>query len=427
MLLQSTQRVGKLETLMKNRTLSIALKNLILAGAVGAVAASHAADAPGVTATEIKIGHTAALSGPAAQYGLLARANAAFFKMINEQGGINGRKVNLLVVDDEYVPNKSFEAVRKLVEQEDVAFMYGSFGTPSNSAQAPYLNRQSVPHLFLGTGADKWGDQKALPWSMGFQPSFRQEARIYTKHILQANLDAKIGVLYQNDDFGRDYLKGVQDVLGKSQSNKLVKAVSYETSDATVDSQVVSLQAAGADVIVLAAIPKFAGQAIRKAYSMNWRTTMYVAAGAAGISATTEPAKDRAGVILFSGAFGKDPRDAAWDKDAGMVQYREFMKKYMASDDPNNPLPGYAFNTGSLLVQVLKHAGKDLSRQNIMKQAENLKNVNLPLLLPGIRVTTAKDDHYPVDQMQLVRWNGNRWVAFGDLMSITDQPWRVGP
>jgi branched-chain amino acid transport system substrate-binding protein len=396
-----------------------------LACGIGAGFAAHAADAPGVSAGEIKIGQTAALSGPAAAYGLLARANTAFFKMVNDQGGVNGRKVNLVTADDEYVPNKSFEAVRKLVEQDKVAFMYASFGTPSNSAQAPYLNREGVPHLFLGTGADKWGDQKALPWSMGFQPSFRQEARIYTKHILLNDFDAKIGVLYQNDDFGRDYLKGVQDVLGKFQASKLVKAVSYETSDATVDSQVVSLQAAGANVIVLAAIPKFAGQALRKAYAINWRPTMYVAMGAADQPATTDPIRDRAGILLFTGQFGKDPKDSAWDKDAGMLAYRDFMKKYMPGEDANNPLPGLAFNTGHLLVRVLKQAGNDLSRQNIMKQAESLKAVSLPLLLPDIRVSTSKEDHYPVDQLRMARWNGNRWSPIGEVVSTTDQPWRV--
>lgn len=401
------------------------ITSFALAMGLGASIAANAADAPGVSATEIKIGQTAALSGPAAAYGLLARANTAFFKMINDQGGINGRKINLVTADDEYVPNKSFEAVRKLVEQDKVAFMYASFGTPSNSAQAPYLNREGVPHLFLGTGADKWGDQKQLPWSMGFQPSFRQEARIYTKHILMNDFDAKIGVLYQNDDFGRDYLKGVQDVLGKFQANKLVKAVSYETSDATVDSQIVSLQAAGANVIVLAAIPKFAGQAIRKAYAINWRPTMYVAAGAADQPATTDAAKDRSGIILFTGQFGKDPKDPVWDKDPGMVAYREFMKKYMPSEDATNPLPVLAFNTGNLLVRVLKQAGSDLSRQNIMKQAESLKNVPLPLLLPDVRVNTAKDDHYPVDQMRLARFNGARWAPIGEVISTTDQPWRV--
>ncbi len=380
--------------------------------ALSATAAGAQAGAP-----PLRIGHTAALSGPAAQYGLLARTNEAFFRMVNEQGGIHGRPIELIVTDDEYVPNKSFEAVRKMVEQDKVLLMYGSFGTPTNSAQAPYLNRQKVPQLFLGTGADKWGDEKALPWSMGFQPSFRHEAQIYARHILQTMPQAKIGVLHQNDDFGRDYLKGVQDVLGKEQAARLVKSVSYETSDATVDSQVVSLQAAGADVIVLAAIPKFAGQAIRKAYDMNWRTTMYVALGASNFPATTDPAKNRSGLTLISGSFAKEPRDSAWDQDPGMQAYRAFMKKYLPNEDANDGLPVLAFNTGTLLVQVLKQAGQDLSRENLMRQAENLKEVQLPMLLPDIRVSTAKNDHYPVKQLRLVRWEGTRWVPFGELLS----------
>ena len=393
---------------------SLALRHA--ASAALAVLSLGAATAQAQSAP-IRIGHTAALSGPAAAYGQLARANTAFFKMVNEQGGVNGRPLELVVTDDEYVPNKSFEAVRKMVEQDKVLIMYGSFGTPTNSAQAPYLNRQKVPHLFLGTGADKWGDHKALPWSMGFQPSFRHEAQIYAKHILQTSPNAKIGVLHQNDDFGRDYLKGVQDVLGKDKAAQLVKAASYETSDATVDSQVVSLQAAGAEVIVLAAIPKFAGQAIRKAYDMGWNTTMYVALGAANFPATTDPTKGRSGVNLITGVFAKEPRDAAWDQDAGMQAYKAFMKKYLPSEDVNDGLPALAFNTGTLLVQVLKQAGSDLSRENVLRQAESLKDVELPLLLPGIRVSTGKDDHYPVKQLRLARWDGARWTAFGDMLS----------
>jgi len=388
-------------------------------GLLSATITVWAADSPGVTDSEIRIGQTAALSGPAAQFGQFARANVAFFKMVNDRGGINGRKVELIVADDEYVPNKSFEAARKLVEQDKVAFMYGSFGTPTNSAQAPYLNRNGIPQLLIGTGADKWGDTKLYPWTMGFQPSFRQEARIYARHALQANAAVKVGVLYQNDDFGRDYLKGVQDVLGKSQAQQLVKAVSYETTDATVDSQVVSLQAAGADVIVLAAIPKFAGQAIRKAYAMNWHPTMYVALGAAPFPATTDPAKGRAEINLYSGAFAKDARDPAWTKDPGMLEYREFMKKYLPNEDPNDAGPSFAFNTGTLMVRILKQAGNDLSRANILRQAENLKGVDLPLLLPGITVTTGKDDHYPVEQMQLMRWSSDRWVPMGPILSVT--------
>ncbi|MCM5682732.1 ABC transporter substrate-binding protein [Schlegelella sp. S2-27] len=387
---------------------------------------AHAAEAPGVSAREIRIGQTGALTGPAAQYGLLARAHAAYFKMVNDQGGVNGRQLKLVLADDEYSASKSGELARKLVEKDQVALMFGSFGTPTNAAQSAYLNSLGVPHLFLGTGADKWGDQKALPWSMGFQPSFRQEARIYTKHILQTRLDAKIGVLYQNDDFGRDYLKGVQDVLGKLQAFKLVKVLSYEPSDSNVESQIASMHNAGVEVLVLAAIPKFAANALSETYARNWRTTIYIALGAAGISTTMEPALDRPGVTLYSGAYAKDPRDARWADDEGMRRYRAFMHKYLPDEDVTNPLPALAFNTGALLVQVLRQCGGDLGRANVMRQAENLKDVTLPLLSPGIQVTTAKDDHYPVEQMQMARWDGRRWIPFGQVMSVTFQPWSIG-
>lgn len=382
------------------------------------MSASGAADAPGVSATEIRIGHTNALSGPAAQYGLLARADLAYFKMVNEQGGINGRKVTLLVADDEYSPPKSVEAARKLVEQDQVALMFGSFGTPTQSAQAPYLNRKGVPHLFLGTGADKWADEKAFPWSMGFQPSFRTEARLYAKHLLQRNPNAKIGVLYQNDDFGKDYVKGIEDVRASSKGKHTIKLVSYESADTTVDSQMVSLQGAEVDVVILAAIPKFAAQAIRKAYELNWKPTIYLSLGASQVPTTTEPAKGKTDITLLSGAFAKQPNDPAWADDPGMKQYLAFMKKYMPGEDVNNPLPALAFNTSALMAEVLKRCGSDLSRENILKQAENLKGVQLPLLLPGITVDTSNSDHAPIEQVQITRWDGSRWASWGGVLSV---------
>jgi branched-chain amino acid transport system substrate-binding protein len=275
-----------------------------------------------------------------------------------------------------------------------------------------------VPHLFLGTGADKWTDTKAFPWSMGFQPSFRTEARLYAKHLLQQNPDAKIGVLYQNDDFGKDYLKGVEDVRAVAKGKHSVKAVSYESADTTVDSQMVSLHGAGVDVIVLAAIPKFAAQAIRKAYELQWKPTIYVSLGASQVPMTTEPAKGKTDVLLLSGAFAKAPNDPYWAQDAGVKQYLSFMQKYMPGEDVNNPLPSLAFNTSTLLVEVLRKAGKDLSRENILKQAENLKGVELPMLLPGITVETSRTDHAPIEQVQVTRWDGNRWLPLGGLISV---------
>jgi branched-chain amino acid transport system substrate-binding protein len=400
---------------------------LALCGAVANTTPAIAQPSPGVTPTEIRIGQTGALSGPAAQYGVLARTAQSYFRMVNDRGGIKGRKVTLIVADDEYNPAKSLAGVQRLVERDKVALMFGSFGTPTNSAQAPYLNQAGVPHLFLATGADKWGDFKTLPWTVGFQPSFRTEARIYTKHILETDPDPKIGVLYQNDDFGRDYLRGVNDILGRLQSFKLVKAVSYETSDTSVESQVAALKAARVNFLVLAAIPKYAAQVLRAAHAIDWKPVVYVALGAATVPTTTEPLKDRPGIRLISGAYMKAPADTHWERDAGMLRYRAFMAAYMPIDDANEPLSALAFNTGELLVKLLEQAGSDLSRDNIRRQAENLRQMTLPLLLPGITVSTSATDHYPVEQLQLMRWESGRWIRFGELMSTAEIPWKVGP
>jgi branched-chain amino acid transport system substrate-binding protein len=389
----------------------------------GAVVAADAT--VGVTSTEIRIGQTTALSGPATSYGILAKTGRAYFRMVNDAGGINGRKVNLLVADDEYKPAKSMEAARKLVEHEQVALMYGSFGTATNAAQAAYLNQRGVPHLFLATGADQWGDVKTLPMSMGFQPSFRTEARIYTKHIIQTNPDPHIGVLYQNDDFGKDYLKGVQDVLGKLQAFKLVKAVAYESTDANVDTQVLRLKAAGVNYLVLAAIPKFAAQALRTAQAIDWKPTVYVSLGAAFVPATTDLVRDNSGITIYSGQFSKVATDPAWKNDPGMNQYRKFMAAYMPEADLHEPLSALAYSNAEALTRVLMNAGANLSRANIRRQAESLKGMSLSLLLPGITVNTAPDDHYPIEQLQLVKWTSGKWVRFGDVMSTSDIPWHI--
>jgi len=398
----------------------------LLAGAA-ALASPAAADAhPGVTASEIRIGQTGALSGLAAQYAILPRTAQAYFRMINDQGGVRGRKITLVVSDDEYKPPKSLEAARQLVEKQDVALMFGSFGTPTNAAQAPYLNQLGVPHLFLGTGADKWGDVKSFPWSMGFQPSFRTEARIYAKHILQTDPNPRIGVLYQNDDFGRDYLRGVNDILGGLQAFKLVKAVPYDTSETSIASQVAALKAAKVNFLILAAIPTYAAQALQASQALGWRPVTYVSLGAATVPATTEPLREGAGLRLISGAFSKQPSDSRWSTDTGMLGYRAFMAKYMPEDNPSAPLSALAFNMCELLVRLLQQAGPDLSRENIRRQAENLHAVALPLLLPGITVTTGPKDHYPVEQLQLMQWEGGRWALFGELMSTSEIPWQVG-
>lgn len=376
-----------------------------------------AADAPGISKTEIRLGQTTSYSGPASQYGLIGRTQSAYFKMLNEQGGVNGRKVTLLSVDDGYSPPKSMEQMRKLVEQDNVAFMFNSFGAPTNAAQQRYLNGNKVPQLFVATGSHEWGDVAKLPWSMGFQPSFRSEAAIFTQAMLKARPGAKIGLLYQNDDMGRDMLAGIKEALGSKNAASLVYAVSYEPSDPTVDSQIVSLQAAGVDTLVLAAIPKFAAQSIRKMYQQRWMPVTYISNGASGVDAAMEPARGKTELPLLSSAYLKNPLDPAWKDDVGLATYREFMKKQMPDADPNSFLPLYGYTVAAAIVQVLRQCGDDLSRENILRQAANLKDVSLPTLLPGVRLNTSAADHYPVEQMQLMKWDGTTWTLYGDVIN----------
>ncbi|CAN5504211.1 ABC transporter substrate-binding protein [soil metagenome] len=400
---------------MKSIALKLSMAACLLAGAITA----GAENAPGVTKTEIKIGQTTSYSGPAAIFGKIAEVELAYFKMLNEQGGINGRKINLLSLDDGYSPPKSMEQARKLVEQEEVAFMFNSFGAPTNAAQAKYLNAKKVPQLFVATGGDSWGDIAALPWSMGWQPSFRAEGRIYTQFILKDKPNAKIAILYQNDDFGRDYLKGVKDVLGDKLAGQLVKEVSYEPTDPTVDSQVIALKASGADHLILAAVPKFAAQTLRKSLDLQWNPAIFITGGASGVPATTEPVKDKADVILYSGGPFKDFIDQSWKTDPGLNAYREFFKKYMPSAVPEEFSSFYGYSVAATLAQVLKQCGDDLSRENVMKQASNLKNFAIPTLQDGITLNTSATDHYPIEQLRLMKWNGQKWVLFGEVLTAT--------
>ncbi len=294
---------------------------------------AFAGDTPGITDTEIKIGNIMPYSGPASAYGAIGRGEAAFFKMINEQGGINGRKINLLSVDDGYSPPKTVEAARRLVEEEQVAFIFNSLGTPSNSAIRDYLNENKVPQLFISTGASKFGDYEHFPWTMGWQPNYRTEAAIFAKHILANKPDAKIGVLYQNDDFGKDYLSGLKDALGDKNAGMVVKEASYETSEPTVDSQIIDLQSSGADTFVIAATPKFAAQALRKAYDVGWKPVEYVSNVSLSIGAVLKPAGLEKCVGAMTGAYGKEATDPKWKDDPGMNMWREFMAKYMPGAD----------------------------------------------------------------------------------------------
>jgi branched-chain amino acid transport system substrate-binding protein len=390
---------------------------VLLAATLGAAAPALAQNAPGVTATEIKIGQTMPYSGPVTAFGTLGKGEVAYFNMINDQGGVNGRKIRLISLDDGYAPPKTVEQTRKLVEQEEVALIFSTIGTATNSAIAKYLNDRKIPQLFIGSGANKWGDYKEFPWTMpGVQATFRSEGRIYTKYILEKNLNAKIAVLYQNDDFGRDYVAGVKDVLGDKYA-AAVKEASYEFTDPTIDSQLVALQGSGADALIVAATPKFAAMAIRKVYDLGWKPTFFLSNVSIWVSTVMEPAGVEKGLGVLSSAYVKDPTDPAWDNDPAMKEWKAYVQKYVPGGDIKDQNYVNSYNSGMTLVQVLKQCGNDLSRENIMKQAASIKDLALPMLLPGIKVNTSPTDHFPIEQMQLMRWNGKQWVRFGELLN----------
>ena len=376
-----------------------------------------AANAPGVTDKEIKIGQTMPYSGNASAYGSIGKAELAYFKMINEQGGINGRKLNLISLDDGYSPPKTVELVRRLVEQEEVAFVFQTLGTPSNSAIHQYCNDEKVPQLFVATGATKWNDPKGHPWTMGWQPNYQTEARIYAKHILSTKPNAKVSVLYQNDDFGKDYVIGLKAGLGDKYDKMVVKELSYESSDPTVDSQIVTLQGSGADTHLTAAIPKYAAQAIRKAFDIGWKPTHYLTNVAISVGSVLEVAGLEKSTGIISADYRKDASDPRWKDDAGYKQWLAFMQKNMPDADLKDNNYPYGMMVAMTLVQVLKQCGNDLSRENIMKQAASLKDLELPMLLPGIKINTSATDFAPIKQMQLQRFNGKSWELFGDVLS----------
>lgn len=391
-----------------------AVLGLLLAAALARPGVAGEAT-PGVSATEIKIGNTAAYSGPASAYGIIARTEAAYMKMVNDQGGVGGHKLVYDSLDDGYSPPKAVEQVRRLVEQDRVAFMFATIGTPSNTAISKYLNDKGVPLLFLGSGADKWGNYKQFPWLMGWQPSYRTEAQIYTQYVLKNRPNAKIAVLYQNDDFGKDYPAGVRDVLGK-RYDKMVTTASYEVTDATIDSQALALKESGADVLIVAATPKFAAQTIRKVAELDWHPLFFMTNVSISVGSVITPAGPQNAVGMISAAYLKDPTDPTWKDDPGMNQWRSFMAKYMPDADLTDAGTVFAYGVTSTLLQVLKQCGTDFSRANIMRQAANLKDLEIPVLLPGIKVNTSPTNFHPIQQVQLQKWNGKAWELFGEVM-----------
>ena len=373
---------------------------------------------PGASDTEIRIGQTMPYSGPASAYGALGRAEAAYFKKINEEGGINGRKIVFISLDDAYSPPKTVEATRRLVEQDEVLLMFGSLGTPTNTAVHEYLNARKIPQLFLASGAAKWNDPQNHPWTMGLQVDYQTEARIYAKHILQTKPDAKIAVLYQNDDAGKDYLKGMKDGLGGKAAKMIVAELSYEVADPTIDSQIVQLKASGADVFFNITTPKFGAMAIRRAYDIGWKPVQYLSSVSNYIAAVLVPAGLEKSVGLISGQSSKDPNDPRWKDDPGMLEWRAFMKKYHPEGNLADILNFTGYGAAVTLVHVLRQCGDNLTHENIIRQAASLKNFAGPTLLPGITLNTSPTDFAPTKAMQPVRFDGKTWVPLGDVLGL---------
>ena len=368
---------------------------------------------PGVTDTEIKIGQTMPYSGPASAYSTIGKAEAAYFRMINEQGGVNGRKIVLISLDDGYTPSKTVEQTRKLVEQEGVLLIFSTVGTVTNAAVQRYLNQNGVPHLFLVSGSSRWNDPEHFPWTMGFPPSYQIEGRILARYIAIERPDAKVGVLYQNDEFGKDYLKGFQGGLGTHA--KIVMEVSYDVTDATVDSQIVSLKTSGADVFVDFSTAKFAALAIRKAYDVGWTPLHLLPSPSTSRSAVLQPAGLEKATGIVSLQFSKDPTDPQWKNDPAVQEWLEWMNKYYPDGDKASSYNVTGYNWATTLVQVLKQCADDLTRENVMRQAANL-DVSLPMLLPGIKVSTGPKQFSPIRDVQFKRFNGQFWESFGEVM-----------
>jgi branched-chain amino acid transport system substrate-binding protein len=391
---------------------------LLLVGGLAALAAAAGATAQtvvGVTATEIKIGNTNPYSGPASAYGTIGKVVGAYIKKVNDEGGINGRKINYITYDDGYSPPKTVEMVRRLVEQDQVAFVFQTLGTPTNTAIHKYMNQQKVPHLFVATGATKWNDPKNFPWTMGWQPNYQAEGQIYAKYVLKNVPDAKIGILYQNDDYGKDYVKGLKDGLGDAAKKMIVSEQSYETTDPTIDSQILNLKSSGANVFFNVTIPKFAVQAIKKAHDIGWKPLHLLNSVSSSVGVVLKPAGLDASKGLLTTYYIQDPTDPQWKNGEGYKDWLAFMKKYYPEGSIEDAFNVYGYSVAQTLVHVLKQCGNDLSRENIMRQAANLKDLTVPMLLPGIKINTSPTDFAPIEQEQLAKFDGERWVLFGEI------------
>jgi branched-chain amino acid transport system substrate-binding protein len=371
----------------------------------------------GATDIGIKIGNIMPYSGPASSYSVIGKTEAAYFNKINAEGGINGRKINFISYDDGYSPPKTVEQARKLVESDEVLLIFNSLGTPPNSAIHKYMNSKKVPQLFVATGATKWNDAKDYPWTMGWQPSYQSETQIYAKYILKNMPNAKIGVLYQNDDYGKDYLKGLKDGLGSKAASMIVAEESYETTEPTIDSHIVNLKASGADVFVNLSIPKFAAQAIKKAAEIGWKPVHFLNSVSSSISATIHPAGFDNAQGIISSAYLKDPTDPQWKNDADIKAWNAFLDKYYPEADRSDAFVIYGYAVAQTMVHVLKQCGDELTRANVMKQAASIHDYVAAGLLPGVKINTSPTDFAPISQLQLQRLKGNTWELFGDVIS----------
>jgi branched-chain amino acid transport system substrate-binding protein len=396
----------------RNAFLTLTLASaLALALPYGVVSAAD----PGVTTTEIKIGNTMPYSGPASAYGTIGKVEAAYFKKVNDEGGINGRKISFVSYDDAYSPPKAVEMVRKLVESDQVLLVFNPLGTPSNSAIHKYMNEQKVPHLFLSTGATKWNDPQHFPWTMGWQPNYQTEGKIYAAYVLKNIPNAKVGILYQNDNYGKDYVKGFKDGLGEAAKKIIIKEQTYEVTDTNIDSQIVNLKSSGANVLFNVTTPKFAAQAIKKVFDIGWRPTHFINNVSASVGSVLVPAGLEASQGLITTQYLKDPTDPQWKNDKSFLDWVAFMKKYYPDGNLADGSNVFGYLVAQTLVQVLKQCGDDLSRANVMKQAASLKNFELPMLLPGIKINTSPTDFSPIQQEQLAKFDGKEWVRFGEI------------
>lgn len=393
-------------------------RRALLGGAAALIALpARAENAPGVTDTEILFGQTMPYSGPASSYGTIGKSSAAYFQMINDQGGINGRKLRMLSLDDSYLPPKTVELTRRMLEEDKVAFLFNTLGTPTTNATRKYVNAKKVPQLFIASGATQFGDREHFPWSMGWQPTYQVEGHIFAKYTLQQAPDAKVAVLYQGDDSGRDYFKGFKDGLGDAAEKMIVATATYEVSDPTVDSQILTLRDKGADVLFMTGIPKFNGMAIRKAFDIGWKPRLFfISSTGSSVATAILPAGPDKAVGVVTASYLKDPTDKQWANDAGYLEWRSWLEKYYPGADPTDVNNVYGYTTAQTLVQALKQCGNDLSRENILRQATSL-DVALPMLQPGIRVKTGADDYYPLKQMRLVKFDGHGWIPFGDAIT----------